>query len=251
MRQPLIAGNWKMHTTRAEAVALASGVRDRSDPAHQAEILLCPPFPYLQAVGECLAGSHVALGAQNMHYEASGAFTGEVSPNMLLDLDCRYVILGHSERRHVFGETEETINRKVLAALGAGLRPILCVGELLAQREAGQTNQILADQLNGDLQRVADEQAAHLVVAYEPVWAIGTGKTATPQQAEEAQAHLRKLLADRYNQQLADRLRILYGGSVKPENAAALLNQPNVDGALVGGASLAVESFVEIVAAAG
>jgi triosephosphate isomerase len=251
MRLPLIAGNWKMHTTRAQAVALASGVRDRIDAATRADVLLCPPFPYLQAVGECLAGSAVALGAQNMHYETQGAYTGEVSPAMLVDLGCRYVILGHSERRHVFGESDETVNRKLLAALGAGLRPILCVGELLEQREAGRTDNILAEQLTGGLKSTTAEQAPEVTIAYEPVWAIGTGKTATPQEAQCAQAHLRKLLAELYNVELVQRLRILYGGSVKPENARAILEQPDVDGALVGGASLDVESFMGIVAAVG
>lgn len=250
MRRPLIAGNWKMHTTRAEAETLAKGIREQTAGLSHADVLVCPPFAYLQAVGQCLMNSSVAWGAQNLYFEPLGAFTGEVSAAMLADLGCQYVIVGHSERRHILGETNEIVARKVHAALLAELQPILCVGETLGQREAGETQPVLRAQLESGMEGVTPAQFPRLIVAYEPVWAIGTGRHAMPQQADEAQAYLRKLVASRYNNLLADRLRILYGGSVKPDNAALLLGQPNVDGALVGGASLKVDSFVSIVAAA-
>jgi triosephosphate isomerase (TIM) len=251
MRRPFIAGNWKMNLNRAEAVALAQEVVERAPAADHVELAVFPPSVYLDAVGEVLAGSRVSLGAQNMYHEASGAFTGEISAAMLLDLGCRYVILGHSERRHVLGETDEVINRKVIAALAAGLHPIVCVGEVLAEREAGETAKVIRRQFDRSLAGLSEEQMRHVVIAYEPVWAIGTGKVATPRQAEEVHLDLRKILEARYNAEVAQVVRIQYGGSVKASNAAELLSQANVDGALVGGASLKADDFMGIVAGVG
>jgi len=248
MRRPFIAGNWKMNLHRAAAVSLAAGVAERAQRIDGIDLAVCPPFVYLEAVGKAIAGSKVALGAQNMYYQSEGAYTGEISAAMLRDLGCRYVILGHSERRHILGETDEEINKKVHVAVGAGLTPIVCVGETLPQREAGQTLEVIRRQFDGSLAGLPAEQMSALVIAYEPVWAIGTGKVATPQQAEEVHADLRKLMADRYNPKVADAVRIQYGGSVKAENAAELLGQPDIDGALVGGASLKVDQFMGIVA---
>ena len=250
MRRPFIAGNWKMNLDRAQAVALAAGVAQRSAEFGAVDVAVCPPSVYLAAVHESVAGSPVGVGAQNIYFEVSGAFTGEISAAMAVDVGCRYVILGHSERRHILGETNEDVNRKVVAALAAGLIPIVCLGELLAEREAGQTADVIRQQFDGSLGGVTAEQISGIVLAYEPVWAIGTGKVATPGQAEEVHTDLRKILADRYNTAVADAVRIQYGGSVKAGNAADLLAQPNVDGALVGGASLKVEEFMGIVAAA-
>jgi triosephosphate isomerase len=199
-------------------------------------------------VAKELAGSDVGLGAQNMHWEASGAFTGEVSAPMLVDVGCLYVILGHSERRHLMGETDEQVNKKVVAALDANLTPIVCVGELLAEREAGQTGAVIRKQFEGSLGGLTNEQMGRVVIAYEPVWAIGTGKVATPAEAEAVHLDLRRIMAERYNAKIAETVRIQYGGSVKPSNAAELLAQPNIDGALVGGASLKPEDFLGIVA---
>lgn len=250
MRTPLIAGNWKMNLHRPEAVALAEAIRDGLKKDAQAEVAVCPPSVYLDGVAQAVRGSAVAVGAQNMYHEANGAFTGELSASMLKDVGCKYVILGHSERRHILGETNQDVNRKLLAALAAGLSPIVCVGETLAQREAGQTADVVWEQFFGSLAGVSAEQATQVVLAYEPVWAIGTGKTATPEQAEAVHADLRKILEVRYNSQTAQAVRIQYGGSVKADNAAELLSQPNIDGALVGGASLKAEQFLAIVAAA-
>jgi triosephosphate isomerase len=250
MRRPFIAGNWKMNLNRAAAVALAEGVAKKAAAIEGIDLAVCPPSCYLDAVGRAIAGSKVALGAQNMYHERDGAFTGELSAAMLCDLGCKYVILGHSERRHILGETDAAINKKVHAALAAGLLPIVCVGELLSEREAGQTLAIIRRQFDGSLAGLSPEQAQSLVIAYEPVWAIGTGKVATPQQAEEVHLALRKIMAERYNGQIADSVRLQYGGSVKPDNAAELLKQPDIDGALVGGASLKVDQFLGIVAGA-
>lgn len=250
MRRPLIVGNWKMNLTRAEAVRLAEELKPRAAEKPSVDVAVCPPFVYIDAVRGVLTGTRWGWGAQDMYHEASGAFTGEISPGMLLDLGCTYVILGHSERRHVLGETDAAINQKTLAALAAGLTPIVCVGELLAEREAGQTGAVIAKQFAGSLAGLSAEQMAKTVIAYEPVWAIGTGKVATPAQAEEVHRDLRKLLTDRYNATVAEAVRIQYGGSVKPSNAAELLSQPNIDGALVGGASLTCADFWGIVAAA-
>ncbi|MEN6557000.1 MAG: triose-phosphate isomerase [Thermoguttaceae bacterium] len=250
MRRPFIAGNWKMNTHRAEAIALAEGIVKAAAGVDGVDLAVCPPSCYLDAVGKALAGSKVLLGAQNMYFEKDGAFTGELSAAMLRDLGCTYVILGHSERRHILGETDALINKKVHAALAAGLIPILCVGELLAEREAGQTMSVIRRQFDGSLAGLSADQLKTVVIAYEPVWAIGTGKVATPQQAEEVHLALRKLIAERYNAAVADVVRIQYGGSVKPSNAADLLKQADIDGALVGGASLKADQFLGIVAGA-
>ena len=251
MRRPFIAGNWKMNLDRASAVALAEGVVKGAENVDGVDLAVCPASVHIAPVGEAVAGSNVGLGAQNMYHEPKGAFTGEVSAAMLKDLGCRYVILGHSERRHVLNETDEDVNKKVLVALEAGLVPIVCVGELLAEREAGQTLAVIRTQFDGSLAGVSADQMKQIVVAYEPVWAIGTGKVATPDQAEEVHLDLRKIMEDRYNKEVAESVRIQYGGSVKPDNAAELLSQPNIDGALVGGASLTVDQFLGIVAGAG
>jgi triosephosphate isomerase len=248
MRRSFIAGNWKMNLNREQAVALAKALVERSGDFGHLDLAVCPPSVYLDAVGQVVAGSRIGLGGQNMYHEASGAFTGEISAAMLLDVGCRYVIVGHSERRQLLGETDEQINRKVLAALAAGLTPIMCVGELLNQREAGQTAAVIRAQFAGSLAGLTAEQMRSVVIAYEPVWAIGTGKVATPEQAQEVHLDLRKLIAQRYNADLAQQVRIQYGGSVKPSNAAELLSQPDIDGALVGGASLTADDFLGIAA---
>ena len=251
MRRPFIAGNWKMNLDRASAVAVAEGLAKAAEEVDEVDLAVCPPSVYLDAVGQALAGSKIALGAQNVYHQPKGAFTGEISVAMLRDVGCEYVILGHSERRHVLGEKDDQINQKVHAALEGGLEPIVCVGELLAQREEGKTLDVIRSQFDGSLAGLSAEQMLRIVIAYEPVWAIGTGKVATPDQAEEVHLDLRKLLEDRYNSEVAEAIRIQYGGSVKPENAAELLAQPNIDGALVGGASLKVDSFMGIVSKRG
>lgn len=250
MRRKLIAGNWKMNTTRAEGVALAAAVAQGSAAHAGVDVAVCPPAIYLDAVKHALAGSSVGLGAQNCYHEAKGAFTGEISVAMLRDVGCQYVILGHSERRAIFKESNELINKKVKAALAGELTPILCVGETLDERKAGRTAEVVKEQFLGSLAGISAEQMAGIVIAYEPVWAIGTGVTATPAQAEEVHADLRNLLKTTYNSQVADKVVIQYGGSVTPETAPELFRQPNIDGGLVGGASLKPESFVAIVAAA-
>jgi triosephosphate isomerase len=239
-----------MNKTRAGAVALARGVADGLDATRQVDVAVCPPAVYLEAVAKALNGSSVALGGQNMYHAEFGAFTGEVNGTMLLDIGCKYVILGHSERRQFFAETDEDVNRKVLAALELGLLPIVCVGETLKEREAGKTQDVVGRQFAGSLAELTPEQMQKTVIAYEPVWAIGTGVTASKEQAEEVHGDLRKMIESRYNSQIAESVRIQYGGSVKPKNAAELLGQPNIDGALVGGASLEVADFLAIVAAA-
>ena len=246
MRRKLIAGNWKMNMDRAGGVALATGIADRAGEVLSVDLLVCPPSVYLAAVADAVKGKGIAVGGQNMYHEPSGAFTGEVSAAMLLDVGAKYVILGHSERRHIFKESDAEINKKTHAALAAGLAPIVCVGELLEEREAGKTASVIKSQFDGSLAGIMAEQIQGVVIAYEPVWAIGTGKVASPQQAEEVHADLRNLLAKQYNQGVADKVRILYGGSVKASNAAELLGQPNIDGALVGGASLKADEFIGI-----
>lgn len=250
MRRPLIAGNWKMNLNRASAVALAEGIAAGAESVHDVELAVCPPSCYLEAVDRAIAGSKIVLGAQNMYHERDGAFTGELSAAMLRDLGCTYVILGHSERRHILGETDADVNKKVRTALAAELIPIVCVGELLAEREAGQTLAVIRRQFEGSLAGLSADDMKTLVIAYEPVWAIGTGKVATPDQAEDVHRALRKIVTERYNGGTADVVRILYGGSVKADNAAVLLKQPDIDGALVGGASLKVDQFLGIVAGA-
>ena len=249
MRRPLIAGNWKMNLNKAEAVELASGLASAQFDS-DAEVLVCPTPVYVDAVASAVANSDVAVGGQDVYFEGNGAYTGETSTAMLKDLGCTHVILGHSERRNVIGETDALINKKVHAALAAGLTPVLCVGELLEEREAGKTQEVVKSQFEGSLAGVSEEQILQIVIAYEPVWAIGTGKTATPEQAQEVHADLRKMLAERYNLESSEAVRILYGGSVKPNNAAELLSQQDIDGALVGGASLKVDSFLAIINAA-
>jgi triosephosphate isomerase len=246
MRRKLIAGNWKMNLDRAGGIALAKGVAEKAGDVPNVDLLVCPPSVYIAPVADTVKGTKVAVGAQNMYHEASGAFTGEISAAMLKDLGATYVILGHSERRHILKETDADINKKTLAALAAGLIPIVCVGELLDEREAGKTAAVIKTQFDGSLANVSAEQIEKTVIAYEPVWAIGTGKVASPEQAEEVHADLRSLLTKRYNGAVAEKVRILYGGSVKASNAAELLGQPNIDGALVGGASLKVDDFIGI-----
>ena len=245
MRRLLIAGNWKMHKTVQEAVELVRELKELVSDVKDRDILVCPPFTALYAVSRELEGSNIALGAQNMFYEEKGAFTGEISPLMVKDVGCSYVILGHSERRHIFGETDELINKKVLSAVNHGLIPILCVGETLQEREEGKTKDVIERQVKEGLKGL--NETSEFVIAYEPVWAIGTGKTATPELAEKVHSFIREILAEMFGKEKADSIRILYGGSVKPENAAGLMSQPNIDGSLVGGASLKAESFAKIV----
>ena len=251
MRRFLVAGNWKMNTNRASGAELAGALAVNA-PASETgvEVLVCPPYPYLAGISDVVSKSAVQLGAQDVYFEASGAFTGEVSVEMLKDVGCSHVIIGHSERRHVMGETDEMINKKVKAAIAGGLTVVLCVGELLSEREAGKTESVLDTQMAGGLADVSEEDAKDVVIAYEPVWAIGTGVTASPEQAESAHEHLRKWVTSRYNTAFSDKIRILYGGSVKADNAEILMGQPNVDGALVGGASLKPELFIPIIEAA-
>jgi triosephosphate isomerase (TIM) len=249
-RQKFIIGNWKMHTNAAEAGELAKAVVDGVGIEDRVSVAICPPFPYLALVGKILEGSRVALGAQNLYPEKEGAFTGEVSPTMLLDLGCKYVILGHSERRHKLGETDAFINQKVRVAFAAGLDVIFCVGETLEQRQASQTEAVLDRQIVQGLAGVPADALTRLIIAYEPVWAIGsTGHQATPQQAQDAHALIRRRFGRMFGKELAQSLVIQYGGSVKPENAAALLRCDGVDGALIGGASLNADQFIAIVRA--
>lgn len=238
-----------MNLNRAEAVALARGLA-AADVGTDSDVLVCPSSVYLDSVSSAISGSGIALGAQDVYFESNGAFTGEISTAMLSDIGCTYVILGHSERRHVMGETDQLINKKVHAALAAGLIPVVCVGELLVQREQGQTSEVVKSQFIGSLAGVTDEQIRKTVIAYEPVWAIGTGKTASPEQAQEVHADLRNMLAEQYNPETSEAVRILYGGSVKPANSGELMSQQDIDGALVGGASLDAESFAAIINAA-
>jgi triosephosphate isomerase len=247
----LIAGNWKMYTNAASARELATGVVKGLPAGGKARVVLFPPFPWLTSVAEVLKGSSVGLGAQNCHHEAEGAFTGEVSPSMLVDAGCQYVIVGHSERRHGLGETDRVLNQKAKAALAVGLTVIFCIGEQLAEREAGTTESVLDTQLAGGLAGLSGNQLARLFIAYEPVWAIGTGHVATTTQVQDAHAFIRRKFAALFSEKSAGELLILYGGSVKPDNAAGLLMQPDVDGVLVGGASLKAEPFLAIVTAAG
>jgi triosephosphate isomerase (TIM) len=248
-RTPLIAANWKMNKTIEETERFLAEFLPRA-PAEGPEVMVCPSFPSLKAAVEHCAQSRVKVAAQNMHEAESGAFTGEVSAPMLLELGVDGVILGHSERREHFGETDEALAHKVPAALGAGLEPILCVGEREEQRDSGETADVLTRQVEADLADVGDQRLGEVVIAYEPVWAIGTGRTATPEQAQEAIALIRELIVRR-SPDAAEAIRILYGGSVKPGNASELLGQPDVDGALVGGASLDPDDFAAIVDSAG
>jgi triosephosphate isomerase len=250
-RRPLIAGNWKMHRTQGEAAALVTALLEKLPARPSPEVLVLPPFTALPAVARVLAADgRVALGAQNCHWAKEGAYTGEVSPWMLLDVGCTYVLAGHSERRQLFGETDALVNKRARGALAAGLKPIVCIGETLEERDAGRTLSVVASQLAGSLAGLSAEEMGRVTLAYEPVWAIGTGRNATPAQAQEVHALLRADLGRLFGPAVAGATRLLYGGSVKPDNAAALLGQPDVDGALVGGASLEAGSFATICAAA-
>ncbi len=251
MRKSFIAGNWKMNTDVHSSVKLAEGVVSgcRDVAGSKVDVAVCPPFVYLQQVGKALQSSHIGLGSQDIYFEQKGAFTGEISAAMLKDIGCAYALCGHSERRHVIGETDELINKKVHAAILGGLLPILCVGELLDERKANKTDEVVTRQMKKGLAGLIAEKMSAVTIAYEPVWAIGTGLTATPQQAQEVHAMIRKLVAQMYDRKIADAIRIQYGGSVKPDNAGELMSQEDVDGLLVGGASLKAEDFVAIVKA--
>jgi len=251
MRPLFIAGNWKMNPgTSGAAVALASAVKIGVGPGGSVRVALCPPAPFLHAVDEALAGSPIGMGGQNLNAKGEGAYTGEVSAAMLVDSGCTHVIIGHSERRHGMGETDADVNAKLLAALGGGLIPIVCVGETLAEREGERTESVVARQLAGSLANLSPEQVGSLVLAYEPVWAIGTGLTATPEQAQFVHAFIRGQLAETFGPATAGRVVIQYGGSVKADNAADLLARPDIDGALVGGASLKPDDFLGIIQSA-
>jgi triosephosphate isomerase len=250
MRQRIVAGNWKMNTRRQSASALAAALVRGVAGEQSVSVILCPPFPYLGVVGEALAGSKVLLGAQNCYDRNDGAFTGEVSPAMLVDAGCQYVILGHSERRHILNESDTLVSSKVRAALGDGLRVILCVGETLDERQQGRLEEVVARQLGTALSGLKGEQISRMVVSYEPVWAIGTGHTATPEQAQQMHAFIRSWIRRECGDSVAAMLPILYGGSVNAANAADLIRQPDVDGGLIGGASLKEEQFLAIVQAA-
>jgi len=246
-RKPLIAANWKMYKTPAESASFVETFLPLVAGDTRSDIVLCPPDISLSVVSDALVGSNVTAGAQNMHYAEEGAFTGETSASMILAVGATYVILGHSERRQYFNETDETVNKKLHTALRHKLIPIVCVGELLSERESGSTEDVLVRQISGALANITPQQAATIAIAYEPVWAIGTGKTATPEMAAEAHLLIRSEVARLLGRDIAENLRILYGGSVKPDNASSLLNQPEIDGALVGGASLKPDSFAQIV----
>jgi len=250
VRKYLIAGNWKMNLNSAEGAELAKDVHSLVGSQSDVSVCVCPTFTALESVAEVIKDSNIALGAQNMHYEASGAYTGEISAEMLRHLFCNFVILGHSERRQYFGETDASVNKKTLAALAANLKPIVCVGETLEERESGKMLEVIKTQTEGALVGVKAEDADSLVIAYEPVWAIGTGKTATPEMAEEVHAEIRCMLAGLLGTDAANKVRILYGGSMKPGNAPELLAQKNIDGGLIGGAALKATDFAGIVDAA-
>jgi triosephosphate isomerase len=250
MRRPIIAGNWKMNKTSSEAVELVKELLQEISDVSGTDIVVCPPYTALESVAWVVGDGPVKIGAQNMHWEQQGAYTGEIAAKMLLTIGCRYVILGHSERRSLFGETNSQINKKLKAALGTSLVPIVCVGEQLQEREGGQTEQVVRDHVLGALGDLEPEELHRVILAYEPVWAIGTGKTASPEQANEVHAYIRDILGEAFSTSLAQKIRIQYGGSVKPENAPDLLSQPDIDGALVGGASLDAQSFARIIRAA-
>jgi len=247
MRKPIIAGNWKMQNTIREAIDLVTGLKRNLYDVADVEIVICPPFTAIASVAEVLTESNIGVGGQNLHWEEKGAFTGEISSSMLKEAGATYVILGHSERRAKFYETDESINKKLNTALKENLTPIVCVGESLEQRKKEETLKVIETQIKGCFKGISSEDGAKCVVAYEPVWAIGTGLNATPEQAQEVHQFIRKLLNDLFGKKVAEGIRIQYGGSVKPENAASLMSQPDVDGALVGGASLKADSFTKIV----
>jgi triosephosphate isomerase len=246
-RRPIIAGNWKMNKTSVEAGDLVRKIVYAVVDVKDRDIVVAPPFTALFALNDIIRGTNIALAAQNMHWEDKGAFTGEISAEMLLDLGCKYVIIGHSERRQYFGETDETVNKKLRQALNKGLLPIVCVGETLNEREAGKANEVIERQITGALKGVTAAEMQKVVIAYEPVWAIGTGKTASPEQANEIHGFIRKKIEIAYGKEVAGAVRIQYGGSVTPENVSSLMAMPDIDGALVGGASLKPESFAALV----
>jgi len=247
MRKPIIAGNWKMYKTVPEAKELVKGVLDKLGAYEQVEVVFCPPFTALSAVKELIKGTSVGLAAQNLHWKEEGAYTGEIAPAMLKDLGCDYVIIGHSERRQYFGETDETVNLKAKAALAAGISPIICVGESLEEREAGKTNSLIKEQTEKALAGIAASDIAKVVIAYEPIWAIGTGKSSNGQDANEVCGLIRATIAGLFGADAANQVRIQYGGSVKPNNIKEFMDQPEIDGALVGGASLEADSFINII----
>ena len=247
MRKPVMAANWKMHKNAEETARFFAEFKPLVESSTHCEIVVCPPFTSVAAAVDGAQGSAIGIGAQNLYWEAKGAYTGEVAPGMLTAAGCRYVIIGHSERRQFFGETDETVCRKIVAALEAGLIPIVCVGELLDDREAGETEEVLLRQFEGAFTSLTPGQFSPIIIAYEPVWAIGTGKTATPEMAAEAHRFLRGLAGGQFGSEIGGAVRILYGGSVKPGNVRSLMAQPDIDGALVGGASLEAESFAAIV----
>jgi triosephosphate isomerase len=251
MRRPIIAGNWKMNKTVKEALELVKGLKKELEGVKDVDIVACPPFTVLSEVEKIIQGTNIHLGAQNLYWEDSGAYTGEISAPFLKDTGCKYVIIGHSERRAYFNETNEGVNKKLKAALKHNLIPIVCVGESLEQREKGETFDVVKGHVRGALKDITEEEIKRIIIAYEPVWAIGTGKTATPEQAQEVHNFIRKLLKELYSQEIAGLVRIQYGGSVKPDNVAELMAKDDIDGALVGGASLKIDSFVRIVKGAG
>lgn len=247
MRKPFIAGNWKMNKTAAETADLCAKLKENGGSFKEADILICPPFTSLVAAKQAIEGSVIGLGAQNMHWEDSGAYTGEISAQMIKGLGCKFVIIGHSERRKYFSETNEEVNKKIKSAISAGILPIVCVGETLEQREQGREKEIIENQLKEGFDSLTESDLEKITIAYEPVWAIGTGKTATGDQAEEMHNFIRKWFESNFSAGRAEKLRILYGGSVKPNNINGLMKQDDIDGALVGGASLKVEDFTEII----
>jgi len=247
MRKPIIAGNWKMNKNINEALDLVKDLRFKLADVDDVDIVVCPPFISINAVYQFLKGSNIKVGAQNCYFEKKGPFTGEISPSMLKDAGCQYVILGHSERRQIFKEADEFINKKIKAVLAEELFPIVCVGETLEEREKGVTNDVIKKQVNGCLKNLTEEEVLKIIIAYEPVWAIGTGVNATPQQAEEVHKFIRGILLKLYNKDVSESVRIQYGGSVKPDNISQLMAEEDIDGALVGGASLDAESFTKIV----
>ncbi|MCH8326048.1 MAG: triose-phosphate isomerase [Bacteroidetes bacterium] len=248
MRRRIIAGNWKMHNNLSESQNLVTKlVNGLNDQNINREVIICPPFTSLTEVSNLLSGTKIELGAQNMHFENKGAFTGEISADMLKSIGCKYVILGHSERRNIFGETDELINRKIKQALISELTPIFCMGETLEQREDGITNDVIKKQISEGMKGLSEEDVNKIIIAYEPIWAIGTGKTATPEQAQEVHKFIRSLLRENFSENSSQNIPVLYGGSVKPDNAEDLLAKEDIDGALVGGACLDVDSFISII----
>jgi triosephosphate isomerase len=250
MRKKVIAGNWKMNNDISESQNLVSGILSGLGNDNKCDVIVCPPFTSLSEINTLIKDTQVKLGAQNVHYEDSGAFTGEISNSMLKSVGCEYVIIGHSERRTIFGENDEMINKKIKKALDSRLKVIFCIGESLEQREEGITNEVVKKQIVNGLVNVTSDELSNIIIAYEPIWAIGTGKTATPEQAQEVHSFIRGLIEQFYSKESSENLVIQYGGSVKPDNAATLLSQPDIDGALVGGACLKADSFLSIIASA-